>query len=85
MGKPETFGQYITRARQGKGYSERHLARLVGVANSTIVRIKNGSVPEPHLFLALVDALDLDVIAAVQLVEPYQRIYHRVVAALEER
>lgn len=85
MRKPETFGQYLTQARQQKGYSERGLAKLVGVANSTIVRTKNGSIPEPDLFLSLIDALDLDVITAVQLVEPYRRIYQRIMTTLEAR
>jgi transcriptional regulator with XRE-family HTH domain len=84
MLKPETFGQYLTAALQQKGYSERHLATLVGVANSTIVRIKKGSIPEPDLFISIIDALDLDVITAVKLVEPYRRLHDRIIAAAEE-
>ncbi|RZS30519.1 helix-turn-helix protein [Herbihabitans rhizosphaerae] len=81
MKRPATFGEYVTMTRQQRGYSERHVARQVGVANTTISRIVNGSVPHPELFLALVDTLDLDIVLAVTLVEPYRRIVDRVMVA----
>lgn len=83
MTKPTSFGQYVWAARQTKSYSDRQLGKQVGAAHTTISRIENGSIPEPDLFLSLVDALDLDVITAVQLIEPYRRIYERIMTALE--
>ena len=79
--KPTSFSQYITTTRERKGYSERHLARLVGVANTTIIRIEQGSIPQPELLIGLIDALDLDVITAVRLIEPYKRLYERIITA----
>jgi len=83
MDKPKAFGQYITMAREVKGYSDRELGKRVGAAHTTIGRIENGGIPKPGLFLSLIDALDLDVITAVTLIEPYRRIYQRIMAALE--
>lgn len=83
MDTPKTFGQYITMAREAKGYSDRELGRRVGAAHTTIGRIENGSIPEPDLFLSLIDTLDLDVITAIRLVAPYRRIYQRIITALE--
>jgi len=83
MKKPESFAHYVSTARQTKGYSDRQLGKLIGVAHTTIGRIENGSTPEPALFISLIDALDLDVITAVTLVEPYRRIYQRIMTALE--
>jgi transcriptional regulator with XRE-family HTH domain len=75
----DSFGDYIRTRREEHGYSARHVARQVGVAVTTITRIEDGSfvVPNPDLFLALVDVLDLDLITAVSLVEPYQRLWRR--------
>lgn len=81
MDAPASFGQYVTQGRQQQNVSAKKLAAHLGVALSTITRIERGSVPEVDLFLALVDALNLDVIAAVKLVEPYRRIYERIVRA----
>jgi transcriptional regulator with XRE-family HTH domain len=83
MIQPESFGQYVRIARQAKGYSDRQLGKQVGKAHTTISRVENGSIPEPGLFLALVDTLELDIVTAVQLIGPYRRIYQRIVAALE--
>ncbi len=85
MGTPRSFGAYVAMKRQQRGYSMRELAKQVDVAPTTITRIENGSVPHPDLFLALVDVLDLDVITAVGLVEPYQRLYQRITTAQGER
>lgn len=80
-----SFGEYVTVAREQYGYSIRQLATQLGVAPSTISRLEDGSrtLPHPDLFLALVDALELDVTAAVRLVEPYHRLYKRIIAAPE--
>lgn len=83
MNAPESFGQYVRTARQTKGYSDRQLGKKVGKAHTTISRIENGSIPEPGLFLALVDALELDIITAVQLIGPYRRICQRIITDLE--
>lgn len=45
----ETFGQYISRLRQEKGYSQRRLAQLCEISNTTISRIENGDTPNPDL------------------------------------
>lgn len=83
MPKPESFGQYVWAARKDKGYSDRQLGKRIGAAHTTISRIENGSVPEPGLFLSLIDSLDLDIITAVTLIDPYRRIYQRIMTALE--
>ncbi|MGH3809362.1 MAG: helix-turn-helix domain-containing protein [Pseudonocardiaceae bacterium] len=83
MTEPESFGQYVWAARKAKGYSDRQLGKHVRAAHTTISRIENGSIPEPGLFLSLIDALDLDIITAVTLIDPYRRIYQRIVTALE--
>lgn len=87
MGTARSFGEYVTVARQQRGYSIRQLANQVDVAPSTIMRIEGGThtLSHPDLFLALVDVLELDIIAAVKLVEPYHRLYKRITAAPEGR
>lgn len=85
MQKPATFGDYVTAKREHEGYSRKGLARQLGVELTTISRIENGSTPGIDLFLGLVDALHLDLIAAVKLVEPYRRLYQRIIAAQEGR
>lgn len=76
MGTPRSFGDYVTAARERRGYSIRHVAAQVGVAPSTILRIEDGThaLPHPDLFLALIDVLDLDITTAIRLVEPYGRL-----------
>jgi transcriptional regulator with XRE-family HTH domain len=83
MDTPASFGQYVTQGRQRHNISAKKLAIQLGVALSTITRIERGSIPEPNLFIALVDALNLNVITAVQLIEPYRCIYERIMTALE--
>lgn len=85
MSKPESFGQYVTMKRQQHGWSARQLAKRLGVAPTTITRLENGSVPHPEHFIALIDALHLDLITAVHLIAPYKRLYDRIVAAQEGR
>ncbi len=36
----ESFGEYITRLRKLKGYSQRKLALITGISNTTISRIE---------------------------------------------
>ena len=43
----ETLGQYIARLRKEKGYSQRKLALLSGISNTTINRIESGETPNP--------------------------------------
>ncbi|MGH3871288.1 MAG: helix-turn-helix domain-containing protein [Pseudonocardiaceae bacterium] len=85
MRKPETFGEYITAALQQQGYSERQLSKRVGVANSTLVRIRNGSIPEPDLFISIIETLDLDVTIAAQLIDPYRRLYERIISTTTQK
>lgn len=47
--KDETLGSFIARLRKEKGYSQRKLALVSGVSNTTINRIENGSTPNPDL------------------------------------
>ena len=84
MKKPESFGQYVKVMREQHGMSGRQLADRVGVANTTVMDIENGTIPQPNLFIALIDALELNVITAVKLAEPYRRIYERIIIATRE-
>jgi transcriptional regulator with XRE-family HTH domain len=58
----ETLGQYITRLRNAKGYSQRKLGLVSGVSNTTINRIENGETPNPDLatLKALAESLGID-------------------------
>jgi transcriptional regulator with XRE-family HTH domain len=84
MRKPETFGDYMTAVLQQKGYSERQLAKRIRVANSTLVRIRNGSIPEPDLFISIIDELDLNVTIAANLIDPYRRLYERILSTIQK-
>ena len=86
MGKPESFGAYAKAARLNRGESLRQLEKRCGVPNSTISRIEDGifAVPSADVLIALVDALELDVIAAVKLVPAYRSLYERIVTAIRE-
>jgi transcriptional regulator with XRE-family HTH domain len=81
----KTFGEYVMREREQRGYSAGQLGKRVGVATATITRIESGfiAVPTPEVLIALVDALELDMITAVMLVEPYRRLYERILTAVE--
>ena len=55
------FGQYLVQLREEKSISQRKLAELAGVTNSTISRIEAGSVkPDPATLEKLATALDVD-------------------------
>jgi transcriptional regulator with XRE-family HTH domain len=58
----ETLGEYITRLRKSKGYSQRKLGLVSGVSNTTINRIENGETPNPDLITlkALAESLGVD-------------------------
>lgn len=45
----ETFGQYITRMRYIKGLTQRKLAQISGISNTTISRIEKGETTKPDL------------------------------------
>lgn len=85
MRKPESFGDYITIMREQRGLSGRQLAKSVGVANSTIVDIENGTTPKIELFVKLVDALELDATLATSFLAPYRRLYQQITNAQEGR
>lgn len=86
MAKPESFGAYVKAARRNRSESLRQLESRCGVPNSTISRVEDGifAVPSPDVLIALVDALDLDVITAVKLVPAYRNLYERIVTAIRK-
>lgn len=45
----ESFGEYIIRLRNAKGYSQRKLALITGISNTTINRIERGETTSPDL------------------------------------
>lgn len=56
-----SFGQYLSGLRQEKGISQRKLAELAGVTNSTISRIEADAVsPDPATLEKLAATLDVD-------------------------
>ena len=56
-----TFGQYVASIRKGKGLSQRSLARLADVTNSTVNRLEAGSVnPDPSTLIKVSEALGVD-------------------------
>jgi DNA-binding XRE family transcriptional regulator len=80
MRKPESFGEYVKLMREQRGMSGRQLAKQVGVANTTIMDIENGTVPQIKLFVDLIDALELNAITAANLLTPYRRLYQQITA-----
>lgn len=86
MEKPGSFGAYMKAARLNRGESLRRLEKRCGVPNSTISRVEDGifAVPSPDVLIALVDALDLNVITAVKLVPAYRNLYERIVTAIQK-
>jgi len=84
MERSESFGAYVKTARQNRGESLRQLESRCGVSNSTISRVEDGifAVPSPDVLIALVDALELDVVTAVKLVPVYRNLYERVAASI---
>lgn len=72
------FGEYLKAMRASHGYSLRHVARLTGLAPSTIKRIEDHtySTPTPEALLALADALDLPAGVLAGFIDSYQRLIH---------
>lgn len=61
MEKQVSFGKYLTKLRQEKGISQRNLANLSGLTNSTISRIEAGLVkPDPATLNKIAITLDID-------------------------
>ncbi|GAA1985424.1 helix-turn-helix transcriptional regulator [Amycolatopsis minnesotensis] len=77
--QPLSFAAYLTRVRIERGYSIRQLAARADLSPSTVKRIEDGyfRLPTPDGLLALVDALDLDIVTAIGLLDPYQRLCDR--------
>lgn len=73
----QSFGHYVSAAREQHGYSMRQLAARIGVAPSVISRLEDGrpSLPHPDLVVALVDQLGLDMKITLGLLPAYQRLY----------
>jgi len=86
MEAPRTFGEYVTMAREQQGISAKKLAKKLGKHPTTIGRVESGfiAVPTPDYFMDLVDALDLDIITATHLLEPYRRIYDSILKATQK-
>jgi transcriptional regulator with XRE-family HTH domain len=86
MEKPRTFGEYVTMAREQQGISAKKLAKRLGKHPTTLGRVESGfiAVPTPDYFMDLVDVLSLDIITAMNLLEPYRRIYNSVQNAIQE-
>ena len=78
---PASFGDYLKAARTERGYSARQLAQQIGVNVTQITRYEDGTylLPPPDLLLTLIDALDLDIHTAVDLLEPYRRLFDRLI------
>jgi len=56
-----SFGQYLVQLREDRAISQRKLAELAGVTNSTISRIEAGTVnPDPVTLEKLAAALNVD-------------------------
>ena len=56
-----TFGQYLVQLREEKRISQRKLAELAGVTNSTISRIEADAVkPDPATLEKIAKALEID-------------------------
>ncbi|MBV9031256.1 MAG: helix-turn-helix transcriptional regulator [Pseudonocardiales bacterium] len=65
--------------REQRGMSGRQLAKRLGVANTTITDIENGTTPKIELFAKIVDALELNAITAVNFLPPYRQLYQQIV------
>jgi transcriptional regulator with XRE-family HTH domain len=85
MRKPESFGEYVKLMREQRGMSGRQLAKRVGVANTTITDIENGTVPKIELFVKLVDTLELNATTATNFLAPYRQLYQQIVKAQKDR
>ncbi|MFD9894730.1 helix-turn-helix domain-containing protein [Amycolatopsis sp. NPDC059027] len=84
--KWESFGAYVASSRTERGLSVRQVAKHTGLAPSTVMRTEDRpyQTPTPDVFLALVDALDLDLKTAVNLVESYKKLWQRFIADRED-
>ncbi|MCR3760438.1 helix-turn-helix domain-containing protein [Clostridium felsineum] len=58
----ETFGEYIKRIRELRGYSQRRLSEITGLSNTTISRIEKGSIEnsDTDTVVKLANGLDLN-------------------------
>lgn len=57
----QTFGEYIIQLRQEKGMSQRKLAEIAEVTNSTVSRIESDAVkPDPNTIDKIANALEVD-------------------------
>jgi transcriptional regulator with XRE-family HTH domain len=83
---PKTFGEYVMMAREQQGISAKKLAKRLGKHPTTLGRVESGfiAVPTPDYFMDLVDALNLDIITAVNLLKPYRRIYDSILNATQK-
>jgi transcriptional regulator with XRE-family HTH domain len=86
MSTPPTFGAYVKQARQQRGDSLRGLEQRCGIHNATIKRVEDGfiAVPTPTILLGLVDALDLNLVTALKLVDSYRALYDRIMDATQK-
>lgn len=86
METPRTFGEYVMMARAWQGISAKKLAKRLGKHPTTLGRVESGfiAVPTPDYFMDLVDTLNLDIITAVNLLEPYQRIYGSILNSIQK-
>lgn len=78
-----SFGEYLTRARQRRGYSIREVARRIGVEPSAVSRLEDGTrgtLPHPDLFIGLVRELGLHWATALHYVPPYERLWKTITA-----
>lgn len=60
--KGETLGEYISRIRSEKGYSQRKFAQLTGLSNATISRIEKGETlnPDPETIKQISKCLQIE-------------------------
>jgi|GEM_PF-547301 len=59
--KDVTLGEYIVQSRESEGLSQRKLAELAGLTNSTISRIESNQVkPDPATLEKIAQALNID-------------------------
>jgi transcriptional regulator with XRE-family HTH domain len=81
-----TFGEYVMTERERQGISLRQLAKRLGKNAASISRVEDGSiaVPTPDYFMDLVEALNLDIVIATNLLKPYQRICDSFVNAIQK-
>lgn len=61
----ETFGQYIKRVRELRGYSQRKLSTITALSNTTISRIEKGGEsgienPDIYTVVKLAEGLNID-------------------------